>query len=54
MHSGLVTLIDEIKRKTEFCRDWRNRRFAHRDLTLAMQDAASQRTHPVKAAETVV
>jgi hypothetical protein len=35
----LTTLIDEAKTKTGFCRDWRNRRFAHHDLLLATQDA---------------
>jgi hypothetical protein len=30
--------IADIKRKTQFCRDWRNRRFAHHDLLLATQD----------------
>jgi hypothetical protein len=34
----LVSLVDEVKEKTTFCRDWRNRRFAHHDLLLAIQD----------------
>ena len=32
-------MVEGIRRKTEFCRDLRNRRFAHHDLLLAMQDA---------------
>ena len=38
LKAQLIILVGEVKRKTEFCRDWRNRRFAHRDLMLAMQD----------------
>jgi hypothetical protein len=34
----LLPLLEEVKRKTEFCRDWRNRQFAHRDLALATRD----------------
>jgi hypothetical protein len=34
----LVELVDDVEVKTEFCRDWRNRHFAHRDLMLAMED----------------
>lgn len=34
----LSALVEDVRQKTEFCRDWRNRRFAHRDLLLAMQD----------------
>lgn len=30
-------LIDNAMLQTEFCRDWRNRRIAHRDLKLALQ-----------------
>src|SRR5205085_9280061 len=39
--------VDDIKKKTEFCRDWRNRRFAHHDLLLATQDS---RTKPLESA----
>jgi len=42
----LVGLIHEVKQKTEFCRDWRNRRFAHHDLLLATQDGQAT---PLKA-----
>lgn len=31
--------VADIKQKTRFCRDWRNRRFAHHDLLLATQDS---------------
>jgi hypothetical protein len=30
-------LIAEARKQTEFCRDWRNRRIAHRDLKLALE-----------------
>jgi hypothetical protein len=30
----LTVLVHEVKQKTQFCRDWRNRQFAHRDLAL--------------------
>jgi hypothetical protein len=43
----LTALVDEVKKKTEFCRDWRHRRFAHHDLLLAVQD---QQTVPLKVA----
>ncbi len=32
------TLIDEARKQAEFCRDWRNRRIAHRDLKLAIEE----------------
>jgi len=34
--------VEDIKQKTEFCRDWRNRRFAHHDLLLATQDSRAK------------
>jgi hypothetical protein len=34
----LMALVEDAKKKTEFCREWRNRRFAHHDLLLAVQD----------------
>lgn len=34
----LEEAIEEVMDATEFCRDWRNRRFAHRDLRLAIED----------------
>jgi len=39
--------VEDIKQKTEFCRDWRNRRFAHHDLLLATQDG---RAKPLESA----
>jgi len=33
-------LIGVAKERSEFCRDWRNRKIAHRDLGLAMQSGA--------------
>ena len=32
--------IEEVKEKTNFCRDWRNRALAHKDLRLALEDGA--------------
>jgi hypothetical protein len=43
----LLTHVDEVKRKTAFCRDWRNRRFAHHDLMLATGHAQAK---PLEAA----
>jgi hypothetical protein len=43
----LAALVDEVKKRTEFCRDWRHRRFAHHDLLLAVQDG---QTAPLKVA----
>ncbi|MHC4049183.1 hypothetical protein [Bradyrhizobium sp. 25ACV] len=34
----LLVHLDDVISKTEFCRDWRNRRSAHNDLLLATQD----------------
>ncbi len=34
----LADLLEEVRGKTAFCRDWRNRRFAHHDLLLAVGD----------------
>jgi hypothetical protein len=34
----VTDLFEEAKDKTRFCRDWRNRRFAHHDLALAVGD----------------
>jgi hypothetical protein len=32
----LAALLDEVDARTKFCRDWRNRTLAHRDLSLAL------------------
>jgi AbiU2 len=37
----LTALLDLAMIKTNFCRDWRNRRFAHLDLALAIDDKAA-------------
>lgn len=34
------SLIEEALKATEFCRDWRNRRIAHRDLNLTLAQGA--------------
>lgn len=35
-------LVDEAIKKTAFCREWRNQRFAHQDLLLAIQDGKAR------------
>jgi hypothetical protein len=45
----LSKLIDVAVEKAEFCRDWRNRRIAHRDFKLAMEKGAK----PLKSANCV-
>jgi hypothetical protein len=42
----VTELIDVAINKADFCRDWRNRHIAHKDLRLAMQTGAE----PLKAA----
>jgi hypothetical protein len=37
----LTDLLAIVTQKTEFCRDWRNRRFAHHDLALATDASAT-------------
>jgi hypothetical protein len=39
--ASLPALINDAVSKTEFCRDWRNRHIAHRDLSLALDASAS-------------
>lgn len=36
----VTELVDAAKNATEFCRDWRNRHLAHRDLRLALNRGA--------------
>lgn len=43
---AVETLIEEAIAASEFCRDWRNRHIAHRDLQLALDGAA----RPLEAA----
>jgi hypothetical protein len=38
LKATLATHVDDVVKKTKFCRDWRNRRFSHHDLLLATQD----------------
>lgn len=40
LSAELERLLDLAKQASEFCRDWRNRRLAHRDLDLALGDTA--------------
>lgn len=37
----VTTLVDASLDASEFCRDWRNRRIAHRDLELALKTGAT-------------
>jgi hypothetical protein len=43
LKAELETHVEDIKQKTKFCRDWRNRRFAHHDLCLPRNIAAQRR-----------
>lgn len=47
LRDQLNKLIEDVMKKTEFCRSWRNRRFAHHDLLIATQD---QRAAPLPTA----
>ena len=38
--SELLLLVEAAKKAAEFCRDWRNRQIAHRDLHLALSKSA--------------
>lgn len=38
LKNHLIGLLAVADQKTSFCRDWRNRRFAHRDLALATDE----------------
>lgn len=40
LETRVLDLIDVAVDKTHFCRDWRNRRLAHRDLALALSSGA--------------
>lgn len=46
LRNTLQGKIEEAIKSSEFCRDWRNRRIAHRDLKLAIEDGIT----PLKAA----
>jgi hypothetical protein len=40
LKAQLESLVSVAKEASEFCRDWRNRRIAHRDLDLALGNNA--------------
>jgi hypothetical protein len=40
LKSKLATLLATALKASEFCRDWRNRHIAHRDLSLALKAPA--------------
>jgi hypothetical protein len=42
LKAALEKHVEYVKDKTQFCRDWRNRRFAHHDLLLATQDSRAK------------
>jgi AbiU2 len=46
-YSQLKALIDAALEKTQFCRDWRNRHIAHRDLDLAINVEPARPLEPV-------
>ena len=46
LKAELTSILTVVKDKTEFCRDWRNRRFAHHDLMLTMQDGRATPLSP--------
>lgn len=46
----VTKLVAEAIKLTEFCRDWRNRRIAHRDLKLALEQSTTQSRAQVKKA----
>jgi AbiU2 len=47
LQDQLTKLLEKALDKTKFCRDWRNRQFAHADLALALQDRLAK---PLEAA----
>ena len=42
LKTQLEALVDDVRQRTEFCRDWRNRHFANRDLMPAMQNGGAK------------
>lgn len=40
LQDEVTTLVEAAVKKAEFCRDWRNRRIAHKDLALALNRGA--------------
>jgi hypothetical protein len=41
LKSNVTELINVASKQSDFCRDWRNRHIAHRDLDLALRNTAS-------------
>ncbi len=41
LKDAITALVEDANDKTEFCRDWRNRHIAHRDLDLALKRGAT-------------
>lgn len=48
--TALTVLVDEAHAKTAFARDWRNRRIAHSDLALKLEEGAKPLVHASRAA----
>jgi AbiU2 len=46
LKAELEKSVEDIREKTKFCRDWRNRRFAHHDLLLATRDSRAAPLEP--------
>jgi hypothetical protein len=44
IRAALDLLVNKAEQKTEFARDWRNRRIAHKDLSLALQTSSNSLT----------
>jgi hypothetical protein len=42
LSAKLKVLTERLLKQSEFCRDWRNKLIAHRDLTVALNGAADQ------------
>jgi hypothetical protein len=40
--SAVMTLVETAAAEAEFCRDWRNRRIAHLDLDIALEQSAAE------------
>lgn len=49
--ADVVAALDDAIGKTEFCRDWRNRHIAHRDLNLAIEASPLRPLLPASRAQ---
>jgi hypothetical protein len=47
--SAVTKLLDAAVKEAEFCKDWRNRRIAHRDLGLALDTPAVPLAEPARS-----